>query len=190
MSSAQVPQLTTEQDLDSTDVSSGTDHHTPQTEQCFRHADLDAVDLDWLETSLEKRHAKFNDPARRENDLEYDLLTTDWILQKTRDSDAYAQNLYAALCNNQFQRQEVMPVLRDQRWSCSWRYAGGIIADMRQQGDYMDWYCSGLRGGDEPDVYTLPLDLGYVNESVVTDQIRQDLATLGWSVCEDYQSRR
>lgn len=131
------------------------------------------------------------------NNLEYDLRTTDWILQKARSSKSYAQNLYAAMCNNEFQAKEAWPILKDQRWSCSWRYAGGIIADMREEGDYMDWYCSGIRDSSEPteveinswtpeqqyhwrEVYSK-----YVNESVVTDEIQEDLLKLGWLVILD-----
>ena len=81
-----------------------------------------------------------------EHDLETDLSKTSWIVDKIRNDDSYAQNLYAALCNNQFQKSEIWPILKDEVWSCSWRYAGGVIADIREQGDYMDWYCSGMGG--------------------------------------------
>ena len=102
--------------------------------------------LDYFEKIIEQHTHKFDDPQSRIDNLEYDLLTTDWILEKVRGDDVYAQNLYAAMCNNDFQKLEVLPVLKDQRWSCSWRYAGGIVADMQQHGDYIDWYCSGIRG--------------------------------------------
>ena len=102
-------------------------------------------------------------------------MTNFWILEKVRNSDIYAQNLYAAICNNEFVKNDVWPLLEDDRQSYSWRYAGGIIADMQQKGDYINWYCSGI--GSE--------DNGYVGESVVTDEIRQDLLKLGWVVIED-----
>ena len=109
------------------------------------------------------------------------MLAADWFRQKVKDSDGYAQNVYAALCNNEFQKQEVWPVLTDETWGCSWRYAGGIIADLRGEGEYLDWYCSGMRGGDEPMVYELPLNkTGYVSEGTITDEIQQDLLRLGW----------
>ena len=114
--------------------------------------------------------------------LEQDMLAADWFCQKVKDSDGYAQNVYAALCNNEFQKQEVWPVLTDETWGCSWRYAGGIIADLRGEGEYLDWYCSGMRGGDEPTVYELPLNkTGYVSEGTITHEIRQDLLRLGWA---------
>ena len=69
------------------------------------------------------------------NNMEYDLRTCEPMLNKVQSSDTYAQNLYAAMCNRQFQKLDVMPVLKDERWSCSWRSAGGIIANMRMQGD-------------------------------------------------------
>jgi len=131
----------------------------------------------------EQERNKWNDPKSRENNLEWDLLTTDWILEKVRASDSYAQNLYAAMCNMEWQSKAFWPTLKEQHWGCSWRYAGGIVADMQQKGDYIDWYCSGISGGDEPDVYGQGLDLQrkkYVPEGTVTEEIERDLDRLGW----------
>ena len=99
------------------------------------------------------------------HNLENDLLSSATIIDKCRNSKVYSQNLYAALCNNRF-------FYGDNEWTCSWRYAGGIIADIIQSGDYMDWYCSGI--GSNID--------GYVGESEVTDEIRIDLNKIGWVV--------
>jgi len=113
-------------------------------------------------------------------DLEQDIRTCAWMMQKVRDRENYAQNLYAAMCNNVFQRNEVWPRLKDEYWSCSWRSAGGLIARLRNSGDYMNWYCSGIGGGlgngDETGIK------GYVPEREVTDEIRQDLFAIGWTV--------
>lgn len=138
------------------------------------------------------------DPDWRENNMEYDLRSTDWILAKVREDDAYAQNLYAAMCNNEFQKNEFMPLLKGQTWSCSWRYAGGIIADMQGKGDYIDWYCSGIRDtgygdSEEEELQELTEEQQtrrnllnrYVGEGMVTDEIRADLKRLGWDVVQD-----
>jgi hypothetical protein len=101
----------------------------------------------------------------KQSNLEYDLRSNPEILAKVRNSEIYSQNLYAALCNNRF-------FYRDKEWTCSWRHAGGIIADMRQDGDYIDWYCSGIGSNIN----------GYVGESEVTDEIRLDLTKIGWTV--------
>lgn len=119
-----------------------------------------------------KREQEQN-PDWQKNNLEYDLRSTDWILKKVRENDTYAQNLYAALCNNDFIKNDVWPILTEDDWGCSWRYAGGIIADMREEGDYMDWYCSGIGLSD-----------GCVSEGIVTDEIQDDLLKLGWLVKE------
>jgi hypothetical protein len=122
---------------------------------------------------------------RPKNDLEYDLRTTEWILEKARKSNSYAQNIYAALCNMRWQPLDVLPILKDEYWSCSWRSAGGIVADMLQKGDYIDWYCSGMGGlnrefdGDETNEQW-QARTGYVSESVVTEEIRADFQKLGW----------
>jgi hypothetical protein len=118
----------------------------------------------------------------QENNMEHDLRTCELMLNKVRSSDAYAQNLYAAICNRQFQKLEVIPVLKDERWSASWRSAGGIIANMRQEGDYIDWYCSGI--GEGLGNGDLDGTKGYVSESEVTDEIREDLKQLGWIVLD------
>ena len=109
--------------------------------------------------------------------LEKDIRACEWMLKKVQDRETYAQNLYAAMCNNVFQPNQVWPRLKDEYWSCSWRAAGGIVADLRGQGDYIDWYCSGIFGAGEADSFQ-----GYVSESTVTDEIRQDLFAIGWTV--------
>jgi len=112
-----------------------------------------------------------------DHNLEESIRTCEWMLKKVVDSETYAQNLYAAMCNNVFQPNQVWPRLKDEYWSCSWRAAGGVVADLRGQGDYIDWYCSGIMGVGEVDSFR-----GYVSESTVTDEIRQDLFAIGWTV--------
>jgi hypothetical protein len=155
--------------------------------------------VEFYKSAKEQKEAQEADPAWAENNLEYDLLSTDWILEKVRSNESYAQNLYAAMCNNDFQQNDLMPILKGQTWSCSWRYAGGIIADMRQEGDYIDWYCSGIRSSSEIDdesyqamskedqeayIKRKNITSLYVAESVVTNEIKADLKRLGWIVVE------
>lgn len=123
--------------------------------------------------------------AHKPFNLESDLISCNWILDKVRSNDSYAQNLYAALCNNQFVKNEIFPILKEEAWSCTWRYAGGIIADMREEGDYLSWYCSGIRGTIDMGGSTPDLKEGYVGEGHVTDEIRDDLLKLGWIVIEN-----
>ena len=75
----------------------------------------------------------------------------------------------------------------EEYWSASWRHSGGIIADMRQQGDYIDWYCSGMGGLNadyDPDggetFEEWQARTKYVSEGVVTEEIETDLNKLGW----------
>jgi hypothetical protein len=117
---------------------------------------------------------------RPENDLEFDLRTTDWILAKARSRNAYAQNIYAALCNMRWQKLDTFPILKDEYWSCSWRHAGGIVADMLQKGDYIDWYCSGIRNGFDMGGSPEEGPAGYVPEATVTEEIRVDFQKIGW----------
>lgn len=137
---------------------------------------------EYLERHFDNRRQQETDPSWQQNNLEYDLRTSDWLAKKVRNSERYAQHLYAALCNNEFQKLSVIEILKDQTWSCSWRYAGGIIADIREQGDYLDWYCSGrlFHNYDE----SARID---VAEGDITDEIRQDLNNLGWRPVENHE---
>ena len=119
------------------------------------------------------------------NNMEYDMSQAEWFVSKVRGSDNYAQNLYAALCNNSFQKQDVWLVLKDAHWSCSWRYAGGLVARIRGEGDYMDWYCSGIQdfSSDQEDARFYPGR--HVSEGTVAQEIQQDLQKLGWIIVEN-----
>lgn len=151
--------------------------------------------IGFYKSHQEQMREREADPKWQANNMEYDLRSTDWIVAKARASEVYAQNLYAAMCNNEFQKNDVWPLLKGQRWACSWRYAGGIVADMLGQGDYIDWYCSGIRGGvSEQDLAGMTAEQqakhqyyeeNFVSESLVTDEIRTDLEKLGWLVVQD-----
>ena len=154
--------------------------------QLEKGEELNQEYLDMFDTILKEHDCKFDDPKSRINNLEYDLLTTDWILEKVRGNDDYAQNLYAAMCNNGFIKMDVIPILKEEEWGCSWRYAGGIIADMQQKGDYIDWYCSGIRNVDyDEEINKVWDERKYVPEGCITDEIRNDLQRLGWAVAPD-----
>ena len=137
-----------------------------------------------FESFSQQKARQETDPEWQRDNMEYDLRSTKWICDKVRASDAYAQNLYAALCNQDWQQIDVMPILQDQRWSCSWRYAGGIIADMRESGDYIDWYCSGIGSAEEGFGLGHASGEGYVSEGHVTEEIEADLRQLGWMPLE------
>jgi hypothetical protein len=100
----------------------------------------------------------------KEPDLETDLLNSTEIKNKCNHSEVYSQNLYAALCNNRF-------FYDDKEWTCSWRYAGGLVSQINFNNDYMDYYCSGISNRN-----------GFVAEGFVTDEIKLDLIKLGWTI--------
>lgn len=92
-----------------------------------------------------------------ERDFEADLRET--LGAKICSSDSKAREVYSALCNVRWEHEN------GSRFSCSWRSAGGIIAETRHRGDYMDWYCSGREG-------------------TITSEISDALASKGWRVKE------
>lgn len=103
--------------------------------------------------------------VKKSEGLEQTLLASPKIREKVKD-DAYAQKLYHSLCNTRWIKNDFLSKLRQHPekdfWSCSWRYAGGVVADLREEGDYMDWYCSGNEGMIDPEVAADLLELGWV----------------------------
>ena len=117
---------------------------------------LEAVERErtWNEL-VKKREAS---EVFKKNNLEYDLRSTEWICNKAKASETYAQNIYAALCNQDWQKNDIWPLLKGETYSCSWRYAGGIVADI-----------------------DVPYEQKkFVPEGTVTDEIREDFFKLGW----------
>ena len=178
-------------------ISKSPDRHTFQKKGYVKRQQeagepINEAYLEMFEKIIEEHAHKFEDPQSSVRNMEYDLLTTKWILEKVRANDNYAQNLYAAICNNDFIRMEVIPILRQDPdkdfWHASWRHAGGIIADMQEKGDYIDWYCSGIGNGEfgngldgtKPVLDEAGRD--YVPEGCITDEIRNDLQRLGWAI--------
>jgi hypothetical protein len=110
-----------------------------------------------------------------------DVCQCTWIVDKIRSDDAYAQNFYAALCNQEWYEQDAWEILRDQTWRVSWRAAGAIVADIRGSGDYLDWYCTGSFVWHDRDGYQpTAAEQWYVAEGMITAEIRSDLAQIGW----------
>ena len=168
-----------------TNISKSPDRHTFQKEGAIQRAEEKGkepnqayIDM-WDQIKIDDAN-KINDLDWQQNNMEYDLRASKELCDKAKATDTYAQNLYAAMCNNDFQKLEVVPILKEETWSASWRHSGGIIADMREQGDYINWYCSGIGDGlGNGDPHNVK---GYVPEGCITDEIRNDLQRLGWAV--------
>ena len=150
--------------------------------------------INMYKTLREQDVKNLKDPDWQQNNLEYNLRSTEWICDKAKNRESYAQNLYAALCNNEFLKLEVVPILKNETWSCSWRHAGGIVADMLEKGDYIDWYCSGMAGlnsdydpNGKMTFEEWQAHTKYVSEGNVTDEIKEDFKKLGWTVVETTQ---
>ena len=78
--------------------------------------------------------------GKMEGNLEKFIMTLSDRMQQDRN---FAVDIYRALCNMQWQDKKNP----DNIYSCSWRYAGGLVASFRCQGeDYIDFYCSGGEG--------------------------------------------
>jgi hypothetical protein len=170
-----------------TKINSSPQRHTFQVEGSIRRAEEKGEEPNqayinmWKQIKIDEAK-KIQDPAWQKNNMEYDLRSSKEMCDKVKANDNYAQNLYAAMCNMTWQSREFWQELKGKTWSCSWRHAGGIVADMQEKGDYIDWYCSGI--GNSEDGYGLagdkPEQGAYVPEGVVTEEIELDLNRLGW----------
>lgn len=100
-------------------------------------------------------------PDRREPppDLRLDLGRSARVRELVR-SELIATLLYDALCNTLWRHGAT-----GTPWRCSWRAAGGIVADLRGEGDYLDWYCS-------------------MGEGVVDERVLAEIEALGWALVE------
>lgn len=111
-------------------------------------------------------------------DLEAEMSKDAIVIAYLEDRDI-AVEFYSALCNMQWVKINGLP--DDERiveklkginsdvWSCSWRHAGAIIADIRNASyntkeNYMDFYCSG-------------------NEGHVSDLVKGCFYRMGWEPC-------
>lgn len=90
-----------------------------------------------------------------EHRLESDLVT---LAARLRADDGFADDLYCALCNSAWQHDD------GTEWSGSWRYAAGLVADLRELGEcYLNFYCSASGG-----------------EGTISEWVALALGELGW----------
>ena len=173
-----------------TKINSSPDRHTFQRDNYVKRCEEEGKEpsedyLDLFKSYKQQDEENMVDPAWQKNNMEYDLRSSKLLCDKAKASESYAQNLYAAMCNMRFLKRELWPILAEQYWSASWRHAGGIVADMREEGDYMDWYCSGISGQnvEYEGIMTeeqWKASTGYVPESIITNEVEKDLYDLGW----------
>ena len=107
--------------------------------------------------------------------LEKDMKASADIIAYCADP-VISADFYRALCHMRWKKinyrspdEQIIDKLKGEEpdvWSCSWRYAGGIIADIRNKHhgkneDYMDFYCVG-------------------NEGVVSPLVEKSFKKIGW----------
>ena len=172
-------------------VASSPERHTFQKEGYIKRCEEEGKEpnpdyVAMYETWREQDDKNLVDTKWQKNNMEYDLRASKEMCDKVKANDNYAQNLYAAMCNMTWQSREFWQEMKGETWSCSWRHSGGIIADMREDGDYIDWYCSGIGnkekgfGLDGCEPVPDPEGRDYVPEGTVTEEIELDLNRLGW----------
>jgi hypothetical protein len=93
-------------------------------------------------------------PSIVERDLEHDIQE---LADEARHDRQFAVELYAALCNAEWHRDD------GAEWrGGTWRYVAGVIAHLRGRDEgYLDFYCSGGEGD-------------------ITDRVAEAMASLGW----------
>jgi hypothetical protein len=88
-----------------------------------------------------------------ERDLEHDLKA---LADRALLDYDFAVELYGALCNADWEHDD------GTEWHATWRYAAGVVADLRGCGEfYLDFYCFG-------------------GEGQISDRVADAMAELGW----------
>jgi|SRR5688500_14135121 len=91
------------------------------------------------------------------------------VLRPLTQDDETAVGVYASLCNviwvptdHPAQTYGEVNVRDYTALTTTWRYAGGLVADLREKGeDYMHFYCSGGEGQPTPEVIEAMASIGY-----------------------------
>lgn len=106
-----------------------------------------------------------------EKDMENDAIVIAYL-----KNEETARDFYRALSNVTWYKistssedEKIIEKLKgedDASWSCSWRYAGGVVADIRNKHyntteGYIDFYCSG-------------------NEGYVSEEVEECFKRMGW----------
>ena len=99
-------------------------------------------------------------PEDRAPSLERDLALSPRVVERA-GTRLFAELLYAALCSTEWRHRAT-----GELWSCSWRSAGGVVAHVRGEGCYLDWYCSG-------------------GEGLVDEGVLAEIEALGWELVAD-----
>jgi len=91
-----------------------------------------------------------------QNEMKFEEIIKKNLSDRVQD-DSFAKQLYGSLCNTIWSNKTTKDI-----YSCSWRYAGGLVAAMRFKNEnYMDFYCSGGEGEYHSEVYKALQELGY-----------------------------
>ena len=91
------------------------------------------------------------------NHSNFEKIVENNFSQRLKEDDLFAKQFYASLCNTIWFNESTNDL-----YSCSWRYAGGFIAKIRNKDEtYMEFYCSGNEGNYHEEVYKELAKLGY-----------------------------
>lgn len=113
-----------------------------------------------------------DDKHLRENEPFHQALLQ---LKDKMVDNSYAQAVYASMCNMMWKQKRTFKNPFPKIYSCTWRYAGGLIAEIRDVGeDYLDWYCSGISN------FRDDYNDGSIPEGHVREDVERDLNNLGW----------
>lgn len=86
----------------------------------------------------------------------FEALLVGLFGEQVRESDVFAAQLWSALSNIVWEHEN-----GDTAWF-SFRRAGDVIAAIREEGDYLHWYCNGRAG-------------------IVSEEIAEKMKAHGWT---------
>lgn len=91
-------------------------------------------------------------------------------IDKIKKDEQFAVDMYRALCNMRWKKAGTKEV-----YSCSWRYAGGLIAEIRNVGEnYLHFYCSGEEGDVTKEINKIFNSLGWIQHPWNFDDLNKE----------------
>lgn len=111
--------------------------------------------LDEQAQEIRDRLSAVRDKINEHGEQDFETAFREALFSRLADRD-FAEDAYRCLCNVEWRHED------GSRYSCSWRYAGGLIAELRDHNeDYMDFYCSGQEGSVREDIAELMAARGW-----------------------------
>lgn len=96
----------------------------------------------------------------------FETLIESLFKERMKKSDEFCTEVWSSLANVIWVNAQ-----EEDKYSASFRYAGGLISEIIGRGDYMDWYCSGPYQSVSDEISDAMRGFGWVPYSYEGDRL-------------------